>query len=130
MDYDAWRLAQRLNDWLCDMSAEQCERFAELLGWLVDVTAEPTFSSLLRRWSTNRNAMRAALAAAPAGDRALFERTMDDLVTTVLLGSRQEHGITDDDSHVGTANAAARKLEDLTARANDHFAKLDRLTGR
>lgn len=130
MDYDAWRLAQRLNDWLCDMSAEQCERFAELLGWLVDVTAEPTFSSLLRRWSTNRNAMRAALAAAPADDRALFERTMDDLVTTVLLGSRQEHGITDDDSHVGTANAAARKLEDLTARANDHFAKLDRLTGR
>ena len=129
MDYDAWKLAQRLNDWLCDMSAERCERFAELLGWLVDVTAEPSFSSLLRRWSTNRNAMRAALAAAPADDRALFEQTMDDLVATVLLGSRQEHGITDDDTPAAAASAAARKIEDLSARANDHLAKLERLTG-
>ena len=29
----------------------------------------------------------------------------------------------------GAASAAARKIEDLSARANDHLAKLERLTG-
>ncbi len=130
MDYDAWRLSQRLNDWLADMDSGACAAFANLLAWLVDATGETSFSALLQRWSSNERVMRAALDAAPAEDRELFERAMDDLVTTLLLGSKQEHGIDQDESPRGTADAASRKIEDLTARANDHFAKLDRLTGK
>ena len=130
MDYDAWKLAQRVNDWLESMSPVDREDFSALLAWLVDVTGETSFSSLLRRWSTNAKAMRAALEAGPAGDRELFTRVMDDLVATVLLGSRRELGLEDDDTPQGTAGAAERRLEDLSARINDRLSKLDRLTGK
>ena len=130
LDYDAWKLSQRVNDWLEAMAPAEREDFSGLLSWLIDVTGEPSFSALLRRWSLNAKAMRAALEAAPAGDRELFGRVMDDLVATVLLGSRRELGLEDDDTPKGSAGAAARKLEDLTAKVNDRLSKLDRLTGR
>lgn len=124
---DAWRLSQRLNDWLEDMGPQTRASFAELLCWLVDATGETSFSALLGRWSSNTQAMRAALAAAPRQDQALFERALDDLSTTLLLGSRQEHGIGVDDTPRGTSRAAARRIEDLSAQANDHLARIDRL---
>lgn len=129
VSYDAWRLSQRLNDWLDAMKPSQREEFAKLLAWLVDVTAEESFSSLLRRWSANREAMRAALQAGPQEDRELFERTMDDLVATVLLGSRQEIGVDRDETPTGTANAASRKLEDISAKTNDRLSRIDKLLG-
>ena len=128
MSYDAWRMAQRVNDWLEATPLEDREAFADLLAWLADATGEQSCSGLLRRWNSNSQAMRAALAGAPAADRALFDRVTDELVTTLVLGSAQEHAR----AEAGTreaSDAAARRIEDLTARANDHFSKLDRLTG-
>ena len=90
LSYDAWRLSQRLNDWLEEMGPQQRSSFAELLCWLMDVTGETSFSGLLERWSSNSQAMREALGRAPEADRELFARAMDDLVATLLLGSRQE----------------------------------------
>ncbi|MBP3894340.1 MAG: DUF2974 domain-containing protein [Atopobiaceae bacterium] len=129
VDYDAWRLSQRLNDWLEEMGPQQRAEFAELLCWLMDATGETSFSDLLRRWSSNSQGMRAALSNAPQADQDLFARAMDDLVATVLLGSRQELRPRDDtpQAHAGYA---ARKVEDATARVNDRLSKIDRLTGR
>lgn len=128
MDYDAWRLAQRLNDWLCSMTPTDRTSFAELLGWLIDTTAEATFSGLLARWQTNTQAMKAALSAAPAADRALFERVMDDLVTTLVLGSSQEHA-RPDAATPEAAHAAARRVEDLSAHVGDRLSRIDELLG-
>ena len=129
MDYEAWRLSQRLNDWLEDMGPADRASFVELLGWMMDATAETSFSALLRRWSSNSEAMRALLESGPAEDRELFERVMGDLVVTVLLGSAREHQRTE----AGTrerADQASRQVEDLSARVNDRLSKIDRLTGR
>ncbi len=128
LDYDAWRLSQRLNDWLEAMGARDCACFAELLSWLLDVTGETTFSGLLRRWSMNSAAMREALAAAPFEDRTLFERVMGDLVATVALGSAQEHARPE----AGTpeaAGSAARRVEDLSAHVDDRLSRIDRYLG-
>lgn len=128
LDYDAWRLSQRLNDWLDAMGAQECADFAELLSWLVDSTGEATFSGLLGRWSMNASAMREALATAPVENRSLFERVMGDLVATVALGSAQEHARPE----AGTpqaADAAARKVEDLTAHVDDRLSRIDRYLG-
>ena len=129
LSYDAWRLSQRLNDWLEQMSDQSRESFVELLCWLTDVTGETSISGLLNRWSANAQAMRAALDAAPASDRMLFENVMDDLVATLLLGSRQELGIGVEDTPQGRAGAAARRLNDLSARVNDHLTRIDRYLG-
>ena len=129
LDYDAWRLSQRLNDWLCAMKSSERESFAELMGWLIDVTAEQTLSGLLARWQTNAQAMRSALAAAPASDRERFERVMNDLVATVVLGSAQEYAR----PQAGTpeaAQAAARQVEDLSVHVNDRLSRIDELLGR
>lgn len=128
MSYDAWRTAQRINDWLEATSPSDRVAFADMLAWLADATGEQSCSGLLARWGSNAQAMRAALAGAPAQDRELFDRVTDELVTTLVLGSAQEHAR----AEAGTreaSDAAARRVEDLTARANDHFSKLDRLTG-
>ncbi|MDO4403682.1 MAG: DUF2974 domain-containing protein [Atopobiaceae bacterium] len=130
LEYDAWRLMQRLNDCLESMGLADRTAFARLLGWLVDATAETSFSGLLSRWSSNRQAMQAALSAAPQHDRDLFERTMDNLVATVLLGSRQEYGLDRDGTPQSHATYAARRVEDLSAKTNDRLSRIDRYTGR
>ena len=129
LDYDAWRLSQRLNDWLEEMGPRKRGDFAELLCWLMDVTGESSFSDLLRRWSSNSQGIRAALANAPKADQDLFSRALDDLVATLLLGSRQELGPRDDAPQTH-ADYAARRVEDAMAHVNDRLSKLDRLTGR
>ena len=129
LSYDAWRFSQRVNDWLERMGSGERLAFADLLAWLVSTTGETSCSGLLRHWNANAPAMRAALEAAPAEDRALLQRVMDDLVATLLLGSAQEY----ERPEAGTpaaADAAARRMEDATARINDRLSKLDRLTGR
>ena len=128
MDYDAWRLSQRLNDWLEDLGESERSDLVELLAWLVDATGESSFSGLLHRWQSNAQAMRKALEAAPVGDRELFSRAMDDLVATVALGSAREHAV----AEAGTPEAAshaARRMEDLSARVNDKLARIDRYAG-
>ena len=129
LDYDAWRLSQRLNDWLCSMSPAARAHFAELLGWLMDATAESTFSGLLARWQGNARAMQAALEQAPAGDRELFGRAMDDLAATLLLGSAREYERPSAGSHAA-ADVAARKVEDLSAHVNDSLSRIDQYLGR
>lgn len=129
LSYDAWRLSQRLNDWLEEMGPQQRSSFAELLCWLMDATGEASFSGLLDRWSSNSQAMREALERAPEADRELFARAMDDLVATLLLGSRQELRPESDEPEA-KANYAARRVEDAAARVNDRLSQLDRLTGR
>ena len=129
MDYDAWRLGQRVNDWLEALGEMQREELVELVIWLMDATGESSFAGLLARWQSNARAMRAALDGAPSGDRELFERAMDDLVATIALGSAREHERPDAGTPAA-ADAAARRLEDLSARVNDRLSKLDRLTGR
>ena len=129
LSYDAWRLSQRLNDWLEEMGPEACTSFVRQLSWLGDATGEASFSGLLGRWSSNRQAMRAALAAAPEEERRSFERTMDDLATTLLLGSAREH----ERPEVGSpeaASAAARTVEDLSARVSDSLSRIDQYLGR
>jgi hypothetical protein len=54
---------------------------------------------------------------------------MDDLVATLLLGSRQELRPESDEPEA-KASYAARRLEDAAARVNDRLSQLDRLTGR
>lgn len=130
MDYDAWRLSQRLNDWLDTMDAATRRSFAELLGWLLDTTGEATFSGLLSRWSSNRQTMMAALDAAPEADRMAFAQALDDLTATVLLGSRKELGLDWADTPTAATEQASRRLEDASAKVNDRLAQLDRLTGR
>lgn len=129
LSYDAWRLARRLNDWLASMAPDARDRFAVMLGRMVDATAETSFSGLLRRWSYNRGAMRDVLDAVSAEDRASFTQALDDLATTLLLGSPEEHGVNPDDSNAGRTAAAARQLDDATAHARDRLDRLNRLAG-
>ena len=69
--------------------------------------------------------MQAALEAGPAGDRELFTRAMDDLVATMLLGSRQELGLDVDETPQGRAEAASRRMEDASARVRDRLSRID-----
>ena len=127
LDYDAWRTAQRVNDWLDDMSADERAAFADVLAFLMDTTAEVTFSGLLSRWSSNTQVMQTALDAAPAEDRALLERAMGDLAANLLLGSRQEHASAGETPRE-RIDAAQRRVDDLTAHTLDRLSRLDRLT--
>lgn len=129
LSYDSWRLTRRLNDWLSELGPEGCSSVAEQLGWLVDATGEMTFSGLIRRWSSNRQAMQAALAAAPEAERRSFEQAMDELVATLLLGSRTELGIGAADTPQAGSDAAARKMDDLSAHVNDRLSRIDELLG-
>ena len=129
MGYDAWRLGQRVNDWLERLGDDARDRLVDIGSWLMDATGESSFSGLVARWRGNARAMRAALDAAASDDRELFSEAMDDLATTLVLGSAQEY----ERPEAGTqalADAAARKVEDLTAKTNDLLSRLDRLTGR
>ena len=128
MDYSAWKLVRRMNDWLSEHDTASRTAFADMLGWLVDVTAETSFSSLIQRWSGNSEAMKAALAAAPAGERAAFEDAMEDLVTTLLLGSATEWS-REPKTPTQAAASAERQVDDLTARFNSKLADLERRTG-
>ena len=129
LSYDVWKLAQRVGDWLDELGDERQDEVIELLCWLMETTGETTLSGMLARWQANARAMRAALEAGPSGDRELFAQAMDELVTDLVLGSATEHGLGVDDSPQGTLDAAARRLEDVTARTNDRLARLDRLAG-
>ena len=129
MDYGVWRLGQRLNDWLDALGEAQRKELVELIVWLMDATGENSFSGLLARWQGNARAMSAALDGAPSGDKELFSRAMDDLVATITLGSAREYERPDAGTPAA-ADAAARRLEDLSAKVNDRLSKLDRLTGR
>ena len=113
MDYSAWKLVRRLNDWLAEHDTASRLAFANTLAWLADVTAETSFSSLIQRWQGNSEAMRAALDAAPAEEREAFEAAMEDLVTTLLLGSATEY-----DRSPKTPTQAAASAERWTASAS------------
>ena len=130
LSYDTWRLSRRLNDYLSELGPEGCASVAEQLGWLVDATGEMTFSGLIRRWSSNRQAMEAALAAAPEAERRSFEEAMDELVATLLLGSKTELGIGAPETPQATSDAASRKLDDLSAHVNDRLSRIDEFLGR
>ena len=130
LSYDTWRLSRRLNDYLSELGPEGCASVAEQLGWLVDATGEMTFSGLIRRWSSNRQAMEAALAAAPEAERRSFEEAMDELVATLLLGSKTELGIGAPETPQVTSDAASRKLDDLSAHVNDRLSRIDEFLGR
>lgn len=128
MDYGAWKLVRRLNDWLSERDTASRTAFADMLAWLVDVTAETSFSSLVQRWRGNSEAMKAALAAAPADERAAFEDAMEDLVTTLLLGSATEWS-REPQTPTQQAATAERQVDDLTAKFNSKLADLERRTG-
>ena len=128
MDYGAWKLVRRLNDWLAERDTASRTAFADMLAWLADVTAETSFSSLVQRWSGNSEAMKAALAAAPAEEREAFEDAMEDLVTTLLLGSATEWS-REPQTPTQAAASAERQVDDLTARFNSKLADLERRTG-
>ena len=128
MDYSAWKLVRRLNDWLAEHDTASRLAFANTLAWLADVTAETSFSSLIQRWQGNSEAMRAALDAAPAEEREAFEAAMEDLVTTLLLGSATEYDRTPK-TPTQAAASAERQVDDLTAKFNSKLADLERRTG-
>ena len=128
MDYSAWKLVRRLNDWLAEHDTASRLAFANTLAWLADVTAETSFSSLIQRWQGNSEAMRAALDAAPAEEREAFEEAMEDLVTTLLLGSATEYDRTPK-TPTQAAASAERQVDDLTAKFNSKLADLERRTG-
>ena len=128
MDYSAWKLVRRLNDWLAEHDTASRLAFANTLAWLADVTAETSFSSLIQRWQGNSEAMRAALDAAPAEEREAFEATMEDLVTTLLLGSATEYDRSPKTPTQASASAE-RQVDDLTAKFNSKLADLERRTG-
>ena len=128
MDYSAWKLVRRLNDWLAEHDTASRLAFANTLAWLADVTAETSFSSLIQRWQGNSEAMRAALDAAPAEEREAFEAAMEDLVTTLLLGSATEYDRSPK-TPTQAAASAERQVDDLTAKFNSKLADLERRTG-
>ena len=128
MDYSAWKLVRRLNDWLAEHDTASRLAFANTLAWLADVTAETSFSSLIQRWQGNSEAMRAAIDAAPAEEREAFEAAMEDLVTTLLLGSATEYDRSPK-TPTQAAASAERQVDDLTAKFNSKLADLERRTG-
>ena len=123
VSYDAYRTNKRLNAWLGTLSAENRERFVEVLYKLANATGEVTLSgisSTLQDGSLDLALRR--LDGLPDEDRLFFMEAVDDLVATILLGPAPKEAVTPTER----ADEAQDKMDDISARFEDRLSKLDK----
>lgn len=126
VSYDSYRTNKRLNAWLETMDTPSRERFVEVLYKLVNATGEVTLSAVtgsLKDGSLDLALQR--LDGLPEDDRTFFLTALEDLAATILLGPAP----TNPQTPVERAKDAEDKIEDLTARFDDHMSKLDKYLG-
>lgn len=126
VSYDSYRKNKRLNAWLGTFDAQQRERLVGVLYKLANATGEVTLSGITGTLSDGSLdlALR-RLDGLPEADRAFFTEAVEDLVATMLLGPAPANPQTPTER----ANAAADKIDDLSARMDDRLSKLDKYLG-
>lgn len=123
VSYDAHRNGKRLNAWILAMSTDERERFIEILCKLARSTGEMTFSGLGQSIANGSlDIMLRRLDGLSDDDRQLFYGQIEELVATMLLGPAPTRPETPEE-HV---DAAADKLDDISAKFNDSLSKLEK----
>lgn len=123
LSYDAYRTGKRMNSWLMGMSASDRERFVDILCTVVRAAGEVTFSGLAQSLEDGSLAlMLRRLDGLPVADRSFFLDAAGDLMATLLLGPAPKEVHTPEER----AADAADKMDDITARFNDTFARWER----
>ena len=120
VSYDAYRNSRRFNAWVRGMSADDRERFIGILYKLVQATGEVTMSGLIGSIADGSlNLMLQRLEGLPADDQAFFVAALIELAATMLLGEAPANPQTPTEH----ADAAADKIDDITAKFNDRLSK-------
>lgn len=126
LSYDAYRTGKRINAWVKSLSAQDRERFVELLWKLAQATGEVTFNGMISSLANDSlDLVLRRFDGLPASDQAFFSNALEDLAATILLGPAP----TNPETPTERADAAVDKLDDLTARFNSTQSKLDKLMG-
>ena len=129
ISYDTYKRNKRLSSWLYEMDPAARERFVEILYKLAQATGEVTFSGLIESVSQGSLALVGKrLDLLDASDRSFFIDAIDELAATMLLGSASEYDRSPKTA-LQTSEAAASKMDDITAKFNDRMAELERRLG-
>ena len=129
ISYDTYKRNKRFAAWLKDMDISERERFVEILYKLAQATGEVTFSGLIDSFSKGSlSLVDQRLDALDADDRAFFVDAVDELAATMLLGAASEYDRSPKTA-LETSEAAADKMDDITAKFNDRMAELERRLG-
>ena len=127
--YDTYRRNKRFAAWLKDMDTSERERFVEILYKLAQATGEVTFSGLIDSFSKGSlSLIDQRLDTLDADDRAFFIDAVDELAATMLLGAASEYDRSPKTA-LQTSEAAASKMDDITAKFNDRMSELERRLG-
>ena len=126
VSYDSYRRNKRLSSWVLGMTAEQRERFIEVLYKLAQATGEVTFSGLVgsvRDGSLSLVLRR--LDGMDESDRSFFVSALDELVATMLLGPAPKEAKTNAEA----VDIAGDRIDDITAKFNDTMDKWSKYFG-
>ena len=127
--YETYRRNKRFASWLGDMDAASRERFVEILFKLAQATGEVTFSGLIDSFSKGSlSLIDQRLDALDADDRGFFIDAVDELAATMLLGPASDYDRSPKTA-LETSEAAASKMDDITAKFNDRMSELERRLG-
>ena len=126
VSYDTYRTNKRLGAWIAGMTLEERERFVDVLYKIVQSSGEVTLTGLTSTLADGSlDIMLQRLDGLPQSERSFFMGALEDLVATLLLGPAPANPQTSAER----ADAAADKMDDATARFNDHASKLDKYLG-
>ena len=127
--YETYKRNKRFASWLGGMDAASRERFVEILYKLAQATGEVTFSGLVDSFSKGSlSLVDKRLDALDADDRSFFIDAVDELAATMLLGPASDYDRSPKTA-LETSEAAASKMDDITAKFNDRMSELERRLG-